>query len=391
MKLYFTINSPHYWAQLEKNDVADSGVADNLGQIPSGDDYEEVIAVAPGEQVITKNVHIPATSKAKITSAIPYVIEDSIVDGIDDMHFALLDINRNNDVQLAYVEKKILEDWLTLIKDAGIYVNRIIPDYLLLTLPEKGHAIVIGQTDSDRVLIRTDICLGATTDINALIAFIQELDDSVAVYVGNDKIRDLLKENNVSNIIITNTGNNLKEFLQIGEAYRGTDLLQGIYERSNGVKNLLKYIPALVIIIFALLLGLAADVYEYVWLSSKNDKLDSEITRVYQEIFPNKELEDYKSYRQVKSEITELRQKYDTNIFLPLLTVSGEVLKSADVNVQELQFKESNLIIMGTFRDFTHLDKTKQAFSNYNNLDVNVMRSSAVGERVQARFEISFK
>ena len=93
---------------------------------------EKITVVIPGEQVTTKIVQAPKSSKRHINQAIPYLLEDDLATPVEDLHFALGKPNEEGLLLCAVISSELLESYLEKLSVVNIHPSILIPDYWLL-------------------------------------------------------------------------------------------------------------------------------------------------------------------------------------------------------------------------------------------------------------------
>lgn len=388
MQLYFSIIAPHQWVTLDHKSVVDSGTAENLESLPIDTAYQRVVAVAPGEQVITRAITIPVKNQQKLLAAIPYAVEDSLVDTVDDLHFVLLHTGRDSQVSFAYIAKSTIESWLELFNQSGIQVDALLPDYLLLPAPGPGSATLV-QTDSKRVLIRTAKHLGSVVDEDTLPAWLNEHGTDTPLLAGDHLLAETLLSSGSGNISELPVGASLADWLRECLPYDGPGLLQGEFQAAREKTGLNRYRAIAAIVLLAVIIKFAGDIAELGWLTRTHERLNEDAASLYKNMFPGAKLIPGKARAQMKNRVEELRLQHGRSEFTALMTSAGKLLKKEGAKVEELQYRKNILTAVCTMRDFSHLDKVKQAFQKDASINARLVQSGARGNNVQARFEIT--
>ena len=149
------------------------------------------------------------------------------------------------------------------------------------------------------------------------------------------------------------------------------------------------YRVATILVMLVALVMVAGDIAEYAWFSRAQQNLHDESQAIYQELFPDSRMVAGKTRVQMKNRINELKQQHGRSEFTLLLTNAGRVLKRTGASIEELKYKDDTLVVTCTLRDFSHLDKVKQALRDDPWINARLVQSGARGDKVQARFEIT--
>lgn len=96
---------------------------------------QHITIVLPGEDVLSLVAEVPGTNIQRIQQAVPYVLEDSVIDDVDDLYFAIQKSNTeqsDNQYDVAVINKEYFESLVLQLKSAGIHADAMTADYLLL-------------------------------------------------------------------------------------------------------------------------------------------------------------------------------------------------------------------------------------------------------------------
>lgn len=140
----------------------------------------EIRVLIPGELVLLTRVRIPTKQVRHIKQALPYMVEESLADNIEDVHLALPagKLDWDGDVPVAVVRHHLLIDWLDQLYRHGIQPDFLGPDTLAVPWREHGRSYFVlsslrdGET-SMRVFTRDGLYSGqvmAQQNLDALLA-----------------------------------------------------------------------------------------------------------------------------------------------------------------------------------------------------------------------------
>ncbi|HEC13872.1 MAG TPA: hypothetical protein ENI80_11630, partial [Acidiferrobacteraceae bacterium] len=185
MSFFFNINSPYHWARTDRNgNLVEEGLAPTLASVPvTGHGSETVYGVVPGEFVVVRKVQVPARQRAKALAAVPYVLEESLSDDVEDLHFALLDWRAGESATVAVVSRSTMSDWLDSLNEAGHVIDGLVMDYQLLPSHPQCHYVMIRDAGG-RIIISGRDNLGLVIDEDSLGMWWQGLehaDPAIAV------------------------------------------------------------------------------------------------------------------------------------------------------------------------------------------------------------------
>ena len=113
------------------------------------DDKTSFIGVVPGESVVTRKVNVPSRQRQKVISALPYILEESLSGEIESLHVCLLHWKPGSESIAAVISKLDLQQWLAELEQAGIQMDSLIPEYLLVPLHPQTR-ITVAKTHSQQ-------------------------------------------------------------------------------------------------------------------------------------------------------------------------------------------------------------------------------------------------
>lgn len=125
---------------------------DESGEITLDGDAASDILLVPSESILILPVQLPLNTHRERLEALPYAIEDRIVDASDSVHLAL-SRDRIGDHYLAcIVDHALIGRWIEMATAAGLDNVPIVPDALALPVSAQGGWSV--ATRAERVIVR---------------------------------------------------------------------------------------------------------------------------------------------------------------------------------------------------------------------------------------------
>lgn len=397
MNLYFSISAPHRWAKVNRHGkTVDRGVAETLDVLPTNDKVS-VIGVVPGEYVVTRKVNAPSRQKQKVMSALPYILEESLSGEIESLHVCLLKWKPGREVPAAVVSKLDIEQWLDDISAAGIRLDAMIPEYLLVPQHPQTR-ITVARTHSNRVCIRDGEYSGMLLDIDMLEYWWSELEDTaVALAINDSELAKKFIELDGSMVKEWDIGPDFTYWLQ---HHHGTipdvNLLQGQYGQAHHNNTNRSVKIAVAMGISALVVNLGVGVAEYFLLSKETKELDQQISSTFKKAFPEvKNFRNGSSYEvrsQVKAEIEKLQSSNSaTGDFQLLLAAAAKSVFATKAKLEEINYRDVKLTISCSTSDFAGLDRLAQQFKKDESIEVTLLSSGSRDNRVNGRFELQRK
>jgi type II secretory pathway component PulL len=136
-----------------------------LADLPARAGDARLVLVAPGETLALHCVTPPGRHRSTWMRAIPYALEEHLVDEVEALHFAFGATLDGGRLPVAVIAHDTLRGWLAACAAVGITVHAVIPDLLLLPWHEDDWSLL---RDGTRLLVRTGRWEGFVTDAEAL-------------------------------------------------------------------------------------------------------------------------------------------------------------------------------------------------------------------------------
>ncbi|MFK5969381.1 MAG: type II secretion system protein GspL [Candidatus Marithrix sp.] len=379
----FHTNELVSWATFDrKKRIINSAISVPLNEVPTSNC--QPIILIPSTEVILTKVNIPSKKRQKIIQAIPYALEEQLIDEVENLHFAIGQPVAGN-IPVSVIAKTCLENYLQRLQTAGFKPAVIIPD--VLAIPNQSNNWTVMYTD-DIVLVRTGLQAGFAIEADNLNFMLQ-------MAVANNPPEQIMVINHKSTMELTNLqalgiplktieGNILDGII----ANKQLNLLQGAYRPQNN--NLLRHwwlTMALGLIWSGLYI--VEQVMEYRDLSQQRQFLNQQITETYRNTFP--EARRIVNPRvQMEQKLVALRgQQQVSEIFLSTLNKITPALKSIpNLFIKKITFRQQKIDLYLTINNFQALEKIQ---TQLNKLDLAVKIKSAASQnrKVETHIQIS--
>lgn len=157
------------FALIAGDSVLDLGFCTPWETIASFVPDREVWLIVPSEDVLLTTVTLPKMSHARLVQALPFAIEDTLIDELDTLHFALGKRQADESMPVAIVAHKKMQEWKTLLESHAIKADVLIPEALALPLAAAKWQIFIS---AGRAIVRTGFCAGFACEKTNLITLI---------------------------------------------------------------------------------------------------------------------------------------------------------------------------------------------------------------------------
>ncbi len=384
----------------------------------SGQDnhFDEAEVILPAEVVLYTQVTVPSKSRNRILQALPFILDDALINDTSRQHFALGEV-KSGQCHIAILSHAIINIIIRQFHQLSIAVSWISSEIFQLPWQKKQWSIGF---INDKILIRTGSQSGVVNNVENLdfvlrlllneqqsdevsedsgveseaadsaSSIIENIDlpDKLVVYSSdnNDVIEQLNKIANEFSCELEQQSENLQDMIfstslnnnkKTAADNIGINLLQGKYLSGTYKQAAIPFKKTLVAV---LLLVFCAQVFfmTYQWrtYNMRLSQLEEQLETLYFKTFPDsKRLIDVRS--QTLSKLEQLQnQSSDESSFLRILGVVGdEVRKNRSIKIQSLHFNDGILQLDIVSRDFI-FNSLKQNLEKKYNMTVEERSSS---------------
>ncbi|HEB85516.1 MAG TPA: type II secretion system protein GspL [Gammaproteobacteria bacterium] len=388
------------WIRIDDGNIASDL---KLGSLASAADDlagDAVIVHVPGEDVLLTQVRLPDNRRKQLIKALPYALEDDLIDDVDSLHCVLGSRIEPGLYNAAVVAHEKMRYWLDLLETAGIRVLRVLPDTLLLPF-EKSSWTVFSEHNPDQVLVRTDLEQGFVCSRENLITFIQKA--AAQEDRAQEKIRLFHCESiDESALEVAVSGLSELEWIdepQIEDALsllslknETTDfnLLQGRYAPHSRIGQYLRpWYSSAALLGFLLVIGLAANIIQYYSLQAKNKELERNIIATFRQAFPEVK-RVVNPQAQMRHHLSRLRGSNKQGLsFAEMLSTIAPLAKSTKgLKIQNLHYQKGQMELQIELPDLQTLESFKQTLSSRTPWKVELKSANSTDNKVQGRMVI---
>jgi len=110
---------------------------------------DEIVVWTPAAETLLLRTRLPTRSAAKIAQALPFALEDQLVDAPEKLHFAFTQ-EPDGALAVAVTRRDRVEGWLAALVAAGLTPSRLAP--VTLSLPLAERAWTLAFRDGEMVL-----------------------------------------------------------------------------------------------------------------------------------------------------------------------------------------------------------------------------------------------
>ena len=365
-----TLNSVSWVFAKEESMPATDAQVGNLHDLSAICTGHKVALLIPSTLLTFTEIQLPVTDRERMLRALPYSMEDRIIDDIDNMHFSINAWN-NNQANVSSISRQQMDSLIERFISAGINPDYIIPDLFLVPFTAKSWTVLV---TSKYALVRTGEFSGFSIDNYNLpqglalnLSQATSLPTSISIIHKGD-VEDYLSNTllpDYPDISISNTTNE-KEYVTLFDDNLSNlqtfNLLQGSYSKHEQLAHIWRsWRPVAIfsVIMFILyVLSISIDIYD---LNKQITSVDNKITTLFKKTLPDsRKIVNPKA--QLQQRISELNQNSSNDEFgfLPLLAKSARsIKKNKQIIINSMTYKDGNLDIELVVDTFQNLDALK--------------------------------
>lgn len=312
-----------------------------------------VTVVIPGGDVLLTETHLPKMNRQRLIRAIPFALEEKLIDDVENLHFALGD-ETDAPQSVAVIAKQKLERILASLKEVGILPTKMLPATLTLPLlPDKTTLCVVDQ----QCIFRTGSLQGFVCD-KADLALYLEMHPQADIEEMHLTQEQFLEK--------------MHDWLLMQSTF---NLLQGPYQPKQK-KSFTKKIwqAAAVLAVAWVCLIFLNNIVSLIILQKSAHKNELAIQAIYKKHFP--EATSIVAPRErMEAKLKKMMGESNKNDLLNVLGVIGISLnKTPDISLKSLDFKDNRFNLTVLSSSYASLDEFSQSLTTQG---VNVKRQSA--------------
>jgi general secretion pathway protein L len=387
-----------HWRMTPARGEIQQGLVKELSQLPDqARSARAHVWTSAGESVLVR-VNIPTRSRAKILQALPYALEDQLLDPPENLHFAFQAITGGN-LAVAITAHSRLRGWLSALRDAGLRPVSLAP--VSLALPVSPGTWALAFTEHE-ITWRGSAHSGAgcARQIDAPPLLATALRE---VSPDETPVERLMVIGAPAELNIESWKTRLAVPIEIDTRHSVADLpfvqppvnlLQGEYAVAGEWRELARpYLPAAALLLIWLAGGVLGNVGEWLWLQRQHLVSQNEMKKILVTSFAEtKTVIDPAQQMQRSVEQLQLRHGVQAaGDLLPLLGQIAPVLqRDGRARVQSLSYIDKAITLNLTASDEASLETLKRTLAA-GRLDVDVQNINRRANQIEARLRVRVK
>ncbi|MGH8180811.1 MAG: type II secretion system protein GspL [Steroidobacteraceae bacterium] len=363
-----------------------------------------VVALVPGTEVLSTQPELPPSKAgAKLQQLVPYALEEQLADDVEELHFA---VGRRQDesprVPVAVVARKLMDEWITLLKSNGLEPEALYADSELLP-QNPGQAVVL--LEEDAVVVRPPTGAVVTLPADALghaleiaLAGIEPgtpggrgliLYTGAAEWRQHAPVVEAARERFEGIQIQLLTGGPLALFAQQLPATSATNLLQGPYTpATTNTVGWSSWRVAAILLAGFIALHIVGKAAELTVLKHANRRLDTSIEQVFRIAMPGQP-ETFEARRQMEQRLGAARANQATGGFMLALQALVQAHRAAPEAVLEaLTFRDGALELKASAPSVESLDRLSRQLRQQG-WQAKLIAGNPAGSSYEGRIQMS--
>ncbi|MFB2687166.1 type II secretion system protein GspL [Shewanella mangrovisoli] len=360
------------WSEQEQEIIASGELANaqGLSTLTERAGNRPIDVLVPASAMTLTSVNLPEKGQRQALKALPFMLEETIADDVDAMHFTVGP--RNGDaLSVVAVAHEQMQTWLSCLAEAGLKVKRIVPDCLALPLQECQWA---AMRFGNELLLRTGLGTGHSLPLPWLPVAMKQLtaqadEVSVASYTEMELDGVELKPQPLDLPMLV---------LARGILHAPINLLTGVYTpKREYSKHLLQWKNAAIVLGAAIVLSLVNKGLTIHQVNGQIADLKAQSEAIYQQVVPgNSRIVNLRS--QMESQLRALQGQGSGAEFFAMLDGLQDAFKQVpELKPNTLRFESARneIRMQVTAKNYAQIEKFKEIVGRRFQMDGGTMNS----------------
>ena len=386
------------WVRVGDEGPRGPGRRGPAADLPRPQPGERVHVCVPATDILITAVQLPRGNRQRLLKAVPYAVEEQLIDDVDELHFALSPREEDGRWRVAVVDRIRISDWLEVLAGAGIQPHLMVPEVLAVPREPGQWAVLV---DGERALVRTGTFDGFATELGNLpVMLAGALEENgpppggIHLHFPGDgeTFRNILAQAHPDvSVTSADYGGDAAGLLAAHlEPAAAINLLQGEYAPEPGWSGQLRpWRTAAVLAVAWLAAQVAVDGYRYLRAGNEAALLQKQMETLYRQAFPDAR-RVVNPLAQMRNRVRELRQRTGggrTSLREMLARAAPSLTRNRGVTVRTIRYRQGELDIQVEARDLASIDRLKRDLAGIGEFEVE-SRSQTRGKTVESRIRI---
>lgn len=373
---------PEY-ASITKKRIAEKLKPGDWNEIRTLAKGHRIVLLLPDNDVVLTSVNIPSKNKKQLIKAVPFALEESLAEDIEELHFAIHKENNSDLAHVAIINRTLLSQYIDKLERERLTVHFALPQLFLLEYHADGWTVV---RDGSRVRVRKNSFDGFSCSESMIKLFLAEEIEKAPPQVLYSNMTAEQLGIDLNRIDVRPLADQASFSVDSLQQAFPLNLMQGfVRNKATTAINLKQWKPALAMTALLLVCWTVILLWQNHQLSEQRDQLDNAILRVYKQTFPGSRVVD--PTQQMTSKLKELQAGVDkpNTSPLPLIADIGPLLKkSSGMQLNEIRFDNNELQLSVKAGSLAQLETFKTDAAKNAKLQVNIKSSTTTANQVEA-------
>ncbi len=323
---------------------------------------QRVILLVPGADISLMRADVPTRSRRTAVAAIPWALEDRLIDEIENLHFAVGARTPDGRWPVAVIARPIIDGLLAQCAEVGLEPHVVLPEPLALPVPGDNTWVVLEEAGQFTVRTGDDDGFACEPEMLSIVLGGIDPPDRLVRHQTAEAPAEVWPESFHAVVRQSERMDCPQPLAALSEGWSPRiNLLQGPYAPGSRYREHLRrwLLPAGLAACVAALALVHATV-EHVSLLAREAQLREQMERIYREAFPEAQrIVDPRA--QMEGRIAELQGPAGGAGFLKVAGRIAEPLTGReDVRLTELQWREGTLDLTLRTDRLELLDRVQQ-------------------------------
>lgn len=309
--------------------------------------------LVPGEAVLLLEANIPARSQASLRQALPFAVEENLLDGVENYHLALGRKLADQRYLVAAVSKVQMQQWVDLLDELPGQLRAFVPDSLAVPATDGIHI----WCESGRTLLRHSDVLGFVGNDDEVRAVLD-----LSRPDGTVSVSEWAGATDWAGQRLATSGDALTTLTRTVAEQPAVNLLQGAFnteqERATRAWGWLRY--AAMIAALAAGVELANRGWQVHQAKQQFARSTDQSEQIFRQTFP--EVQRVVNARaQMQQQLTALGgSAANSGGFLGLLRRAGPALSGSAITIDDMNYRDGALELRVVAADYESIEQVSQ-------------------------------
>ena len=376
------------WATVDGDGRLETGSAP-LAQVPHAPG-DRLVVMVPGTEVLVTEVKIPGRRRRLLRQSLPFLLEESLADEVEELHFASGPPGPDGLLPVATVARPQMVHWLALLAEAGLTADILIPATMAVPITPGRWTVVLKGPEFLARQATWRMAAGETANLGYYLAPVgpeAETPSGAGIVDCNGAGQPL--ELAGLEIASSTTADFMTTLVEGYNTSPSFNLLQGEFARGARWLEVLRRwrLPLAASLLLAVLTatGLA---HEYLRLRRESTRLTEEINASYLRAFPGSRVVNAKVQMEQRLDELLAAARLQSNFFTLYDKMAPLAATAKGFDLDTLRFQGNRLELELSIDNLQGLEKLKTDLSKAPELRAEIRNAESSGGKVRARLVV---